>query len=48
MKRHMIDPPSGWKYGFPKELPPGIENTLTWLVHNANRKLSINENSPSV
>jgi len=19
--RYMIDPPSGWKYGFPKELP---------------------------
>jgi hypothetical protein len=34
MKRHMIDPPSGWKYGFPKELPPGVEDTLAWLVEN--------------
>jgi hypothetical protein len=34
MKRHMIDPPSGWKYGFPKELPSGIENVLSWLVEN--------------
>ena len=21
MKRTMVDPPSGWKYGFPKPLP---------------------------
>jgi hypothetical protein len=34
MKRHMIDPPSGWRYGFPKELPAGVENVLTWLVEN--------------
>lgn len=24
MKRTMIDPPSGWKYGFPKELKDGV------------------------
>ena len=35
----MIDPPSGWKYGFPKEVPEsfgpeGIENVRTWLVAN--------------
>lgn len=23
MSRHIIDPPSGWLYGFPKELPEG-------------------------
>lgn len=31
----MIDPPSGWKYGFPKPIPKetlGHENTLKWLV----------------
>jgi hypothetical protein len=29
----MIDPPSGWKYGFPMPLPdPRPENTLKWLV----------------
>ena len=32
--KHMIDPPSGWKYGFPKELPKGITNTMAWLVEN--------------
>ena len=30
----MIDPPSGWKYGFPKVLPDDVTNTLTWLVDN--------------
>lgn len=33
-KVHMIDPPSGWKYGFPKVLPEGIENVIEWLVEN--------------
>lgn len=29
----LIDPPSGWKYGFPKELPdPPPENIREWLV----------------
>lgn len=32
--KHMIDPPSGWKYGFPKELPTGVENVPAWLVEN--------------
>lgn len=30
----MIDPPSGWKYGFPKELPKGTVDVLAWLVEN--------------
>jgi len=30
----MIDPPSGWKYGFPKEIPEDVENTTQWLVDN--------------
>lgn len=31
----MIDPPSGWKYGFPKVLPdPKPENVLQWLISN--------------
>ena len=34
MRKHMIDPPSGWLYGFPKELPEGVENVLAWLVEN--------------
>jgi len=32
----MIDPPSGWKYGFPKEIPEGIEgqDLEQWLLDN--------------
>lgn len=29
-----IDPPSGWKYGFPKPIPENITNTIEWLVEN--------------
>ena len=28
----MIDPPSGWKYGFPKPIPEDVVNVLEWLV----------------
>mgnify|MGYP006411589913 FL=1 len=31
----MCDPPSGWKYGFPKPLPTEVHkknNTLEWLL----------------
>ena len=29
----IIDPPSGWKYGFPKPIPEDrIEDVLVWLV----------------
>ena len=32
-KVRMIDPPSGWKYGFPMPVPnPAPENMLEWLV----------------
>lgn len=35
MKRVMIDPPSGWMYGFPKERPSAPEvNMRSWLVEN--------------
>jgi hypothetical protein len=33
-KRKMIDPPSGWKYGFPKAIPEDVENTRDWLIQN--------------
>jgi hypothetical protein len=33
-KRKMIDPPSGWKYGFPKEIPEHVDNTRDWLIQN--------------
>jgi hypothetical protein len=33
MKKTYIDPPSGWKYGFPKILPtPRPENLKEWLI----------------
>ena len=37
MKRKvlMIDPPGGWKYGFPKELTvDGTQTVTEWLVDN--------------
>lgn len=27
-----IDPPEGWKYGFPKALPTGEPDVLAWLI----------------
>lgn len=30
-----IDPPSGWRYGFPKILPEGITGSvIPWLLEN--------------
>lgn len=34
-KKKIIDPPSGWKYGFPKEIPEDIvtpEELKKWLI----------------
>ena len=28
----MVDPPAGWKYGFPKAIPDEIEDVTSWLV----------------
>lgn len=29
----MVDPPSGWKYDFPKPLPdPRPENMISWFI----------------
>ena len=31
----MIDPPSGWRYGFPKPIPdPRPENMTEWFIEN--------------
>lgn len=30
----MIDPPSGWRYGFPKEMPEKDIDLRTWLIDN--------------
>ena len=35
MKEMMIDPPSGWRYGFPRIFPSEARGrTLEWLVAN--------------
>ena len=34
MKIKMIDPPSGWMYGFPKEIPEHVDDTCKWLIDN--------------
>jgi len=28
----MIDPPEGWRYGFPKPIPEGVTDTTAWLI----------------
>lgn len=28
----MFDPPQGWMYGFPKELPREVTNMRQWLI----------------
>ena len=28
----MVDPPSGWKYGFPKAKPEDATDTIAWLL----------------
>ena len=30
----MIDPPSGWRYGFPKVLPEGVDDVMKWIVES--------------
>lgn len=30
----IIDPPSGWLYGFPKEIPEDVTDVRGWLVQN--------------
>jgi hypothetical protein len=31
-KRLICDPPEGWRYGFPKEIPHAVPSTEDWLV----------------
>ena len=31
--RLMVDPPSGWRYGFPKRIPREHQNrTIEWMI----------------
>lgn len=32
MTRTIIDPPTGWKYGFPKPIPEDVRDLRAWLV----------------
>ena len=29
-----VDPPSGWMYGFPKEVPTGVVTDDQWFIDN--------------
>jgi hypothetical protein len=39
----MIDPPSGWRYGFPKEIPNNVTDIMGWLVENGYPKNIMDE-----
>lgn len=32
--KKMIDPPSGWMFGFPKAIPNDVTDVNKWLVEN--------------
>lgn len=38
-----IDPPEGWRYGFPKVIPDGVANNLKWLVEQGYPQKLIDE-----
>jgi hypothetical protein len=42
-KIRMIDPPSGWMYGFPKPIPDDVKDTNEWLVKNGYPKKIIDD-----
>jgi hypothetical protein len=39
----MIDPPSGWRYGFPKEIPEVVTDVNAWLIENGYPKKFIDD-----
>ena len=43
MKVKFIDPPSGWKYGFPKMIPAGVLDHKEWLIKNGYPKSEIDD-----
>jgi len=43
MKIKYIDPPEGWKYGFPKPIPEDVDDTRAWLVANGYPQKKIDE-----
>ncbi len=41
MKVKMIDPPKGWLFDFPKQIPDDVDNVLEWLSQNGYPKKMI-------
>jgi hypothetical protein len=43
--KKMIDPPSGWKYGFPKEMPKDLKGKTfdEWLISEGYPKKEIDK-----
>lgn len=39
----IIDPPSGWRYGFPKPIPNDVKDVNKWLVENGYPQTIIDE-----
>lgn len=39
---NLIDPPHGYLYGFPKELPNDVKDIYKWLVKNGYPQYIIN------
>lgn len=39
----IIDPPSGWKYGFPKPIPNDVKDVKKWLIENGYPKKLIED-----
>jgi hypothetical protein len=39
----MIDPPSGWMFGFPKPIPDDIKDVNAWLVEQGYPKKLIED-----
>lgn len=40
----LIDPPSGWRYGFPKRLPdPSPTDVVQWLIDNGYPEALVNQ-----
>ncbi len=37
----MMDPPGGWKYGFPRAIPDDVIDTEQWLIDNGYPKSEI-------
>lgn len=32
MAQMWVDPPGGWRYGFPKKIPDGVINQREWMI----------------